>query len=181
MYLLIFLLLGFSPIFSEENTSRFDRFGMKVAPLSIGSALHTSTFPVSFYMANKNNYIISFGFDQNKSIIPYTTTNYCSDAHSSIISYRNFAREIGGHLGFGQLFPIQEINEYNDPLVHLGYLLEFSAGYVLDQNPIFNRNWYIGFNPQIILEYNMFLFTMGLYIDTSLFIAANVGFGFLLK
>ncbi|MGL4388290.1 MAG: hypothetical protein ACRCTJ_02735, partial [Brevinema sp.] len=126
--------------------------------------------------ANKKNYIISFGFDFNRSVIPHSSTSISEDGLEVSISHRIFTLEIGGHLGFGQLFLV---GEKSKDQLHIGYLLEFSAGYVTE--PQYNRRYYIGLNPQMLIEYNMLLFSLGLYVDTSLFVSVHVGFGFILK
>ncbi|MGL4563186.1 MAG: hypothetical protein ACRCVW_04950 [Brevinema sp.] len=158
---------------TKANEYKFDRFGMNILPLSIGSAIYSSGFPTSFYLANKKNYIISFGIDYNKSLVKYGVTIEDSQTQQVVISFLT-SWEIGGHIGFGQLFPLKKNKK-----IHLGYLIELSAGYV--HNSEYNTPFYIGFQPKFILEYDTFLFTFGVYIDTSLFISSVAGFGFLLK
>ncbi|MGL5955872.1 MAG: hypothetical protein ACRC0X_04610 [Brevinema sp.] len=154
--LLLIVLLSSGPIFAQEtvpNTS-YHRFGMNVLPLTFGLGLSSDIFPLSFYLANDLNKILSFGLNLGYGY--------------------NENLQIGGFFGFGKM----KATSY-EPKLHLGYLLEFGAGYA--SNSPFLPNFYISFTPNFILEINQFLFKVGLYVDTSLIITARVGFGFLLN
>ncbi|MDK2818819.1 MAG: hypothetical protein KFW21_05155 [Spirochaetota bacterium] len=158
--LLLFLLIAtHNTVFSQEENKQIDtsyhRFGMNILSLGGGFGVNGSGFPLSFYLANDLQQIISFGLDWG--ITPF-----------------DFGIQLGMHVGFGKM----KATSYN-PRLNLGYLIEFSAGYSTESLLI--PYTYIGFSPNFILEIDQFIFKAGLYIDTSLIVTANVGIGFLLK
>ena len=156
--LVLLLVVTHTNTFSQEgnkeiNTS-YHRFGMDILTIGYGYGMMISLPPLSFYLANDLQQIVSFGADY------------------SITPYGGF--QIGAHVGFGEMYASK-----SNKKLSLGYLMEFSAGFSSD--PIFLPGMYIGFSPNFILEIDQFVFKAGLYIDTSLIVTANVGVGFLLK
>ncbi|MGL4388799.1 MAG: hypothetical protein ACRCTJ_05355 [Brevinema sp.] len=149
------------------NKNKFTRFGMNVLPLSMGVGLHLSLFPLAFYIANENNNLISFGLDVG------FVRNYNNSVHPRDNYVPSYNTQFGAHVGYGKL-----TQSRRNPHIHVGYLVEFHAGYA--PNSIIGLPFYIGFHPKFVLETKMFLFTVGLYVDTSLLITSTVGLGFLL-
>ena len=143
----------FSQEGNKEINTKFHRFGMDILTIGYGYGVMISLPPLSFYLANDLNQIISFGLKGGFSIAGF---------------------QMGGSVGFGKMYASK-----SNKKLSLGYLMEFSAGFSSD--PIFLPGMYIGFSPNFILEIDKFIFKAGLYIDTSLIVTANVGIGFLLK
>ena len=162
--LVLLLVVTHTNAFSQEgnkeiNTS-YHRFGMNILTIGLGFGANGSGFPLSFYLANDLNQIISFGVD-----FGFTPFSNVEGSDGS---------QIGAHVGFGKM----KVSSSN-PKLSLGYLIEFSGG--LSTGALFLPYMYIGFSPNFILEIDKFVFKAGLYIDTSLIVTANVGIGFLLK
>ena len=157
--LVLLLVVTHTNTFSQEGNkeinTKFHRFGMTI--LSVGYGYGGSVSPLSFYVANDLNQIISFGFDVG---IGLDSTGY----------------QLGVHVGFGKM----KATSYN-PNLYLGYLIEFSTGYSSFSMSSLIPRAYIGFSPNFILEIDQFLFRTGLYVDTSLVVNITVGIGFLLK
>ena len=162
--LLVLLLVVTTNTFSQEGNKEIDtsyhRFGMNVLTLGAGFGAYASVFPLSFYVANDLQQIISFGVDLG--ITPYGSS---SDENGF---------QTGFHIGFGKM----NLSASN-PRLYLGYLIEFSAGF--STGALFLPGMYIGFSPNFVLEIDQFFFKAGLYVDTSLIVTATVGIGFLLK
>ncbi|MGL4388291.1 MAG: hypothetical protein ACRCTJ_02740 [Brevinema sp.] len=195
--LILLYLINLTQITFGTENSKFNRFGMGILSGGVGLGLHVNIFPLSFYIANEKNQIISFGVDFNFSVANQailinkiiSTQSFNSDVAS--ISYdkieamtSSFSQKtsstilqsfgIGAHIGYGKLFPSK-----NHTTLHYGYLFDFSTGYT--KNAVHNLPFYIGFSPQFILEIDMFLFSIGVYADTSLTITTTMTIGFLLK
>lgn len=193
-YLLIIYILLFSiNTFTQENNDdkKFNRFGMEVLGPDLGFGFHWSPFPLSFFVANAQNEIISFGLDLNisflgnnnlipdvKKMISHSDPNDSFDNSFDFFEFKNFeisgAIGIGIHIGYGKMYPTK-----TNPNLHVGYLLDFSVGYAM--NSIIKLPFYVGFSPNFILEIDQFLFKAGIYADTSATITGTIGIGFLLK
>ncbi|MGL4563185.1 MAG: hypothetical protein ACRCVW_04945 [Brevinema sp.] len=185
-FFIIFMTLhnnSFSTDMVEDHGSKtFNRFGMSILSPSLGFGFHWNIFPLGFYVANQNNQIISFGLDFNLSpsedmfkIGQILTTESVSDFENlPNRKQRSFGWEIGVHIGYGKMF--QSKTKHN---LYYGYLFEFSSGYA--HNTVHYLPFYLGFSPQFILEIDMFLFAVGVYIDTSMTVTSTTSIGFLLK
>ena len=162
--LVLLLVVTHTNTFSQEGNKEIDtsyhRFGMNILTLGLGFGANGSGFPLSFYLANDLNQIISFGVD-----FGFTPFSNIEGSDGS---------QIGAHVGFGKM----KVSSSN-PKLSLGYLIEFSGGF--STGALFLPYIYVGFSPNFILEINKFVFKAGLYIDTSLIVTATVGIGFLLK
>ena len=162
--LLLLLIVTHTNIFSQEENKKIDtnyhRFGMNILTIGSGLGFNGSGFPLSFYLANDLQEIISFGVDIGET--PY---NFDTEEKGY---------QLGMHVGFGKM----KLSSSN-PKLYLGYLIEFSVG--ISSAPIFLPYTYMGFSPNFILEIDQFIFKTGLYIDTSLIVNITVGIGFLLK
>ena len=143
----------FSQEGNKEINTKFHRFGMDILTIGYGYGVMISLPPLSFYLANDLNQIISFGLKGGFSIAGF---------------------QMGGSVGFGEMYASK-----SNKKLSLGYLMEFSAGFT--SAPIFLPYMYMGFSPNFILEIDQFIFKTGLYIDTSLIVNVTVGIGFLLK
>ncbi|MGL4676684.1 MAG: hypothetical protein ACRCWI_03345 [Brevinema sp.] len=165
--LVLMVLLSSAPIFAQEKEAKIDtsytRFGMNVLPLGYGLGASLDIFPLSFYVANDLNQILSFGLNVGLGF------NYLRHLNTLELNL-----QLGGFFGFGKM----KATSYNSNL-HVGYLIEFGAGYA--SNAPWLPGFYISFTPNFILEIDQFLFKVGVYVDTSMIITARVGFGFLLK
>ena len=162
--LVLLLVVTHTNAFSQEGNKEintdYHRFGMNILTIGSGLGLNGSGFPLSFYLANDLQQIVSFGVD-------FGETPYNFDTETK-------GYQLGAHVGFGKM----KLSSSN-PKLYLGYLIEFSAG--LSSAPIFLPYMYMGFSPNFILEIDQFIFKTGLYIDTSLIVNVTVGIGFLLK
>lgn len=155
LLLSIFISLSLTSYTQEKNEEidlSFHRFGMNVASLGVGIGITISPFPLSFYIANDLQQIISFGID---------------------FGY-NSSFSVGIHFGYGKMYQSKSSNSN----LYLGYLMEFSGGYTPAG---FLGGAYLGFSPNFILEINQFVFKLGAYVDTSLVITGTVGLGFLIN
>ena len=156
--LVLLLVVTHTNTFSQEgnkeiNTS-YHRFGMDILTIGYGYGMMISLPPLSFYLANDLNQIISFGLKGGFSIAGF---------------------QMGGSVGFGEMYASK-----SNKKLSLGYLMEFSAGGIIGPSS-YPLPFYVDFSPNFILEIDQFIFKAGLYVDTSLIINANVGIGFLLK
>ncbi|MGL4394281.1 MAG: hypothetical protein ACRCS8_03550 [Brevinema sp.] len=141
------------------NKSVFNRFGMTVLPMSFGFGANTPLFPISIVIANENNALITFGLETSTRSLKFWDNST--------------PKQYGVYIGGGKLYPSSRNNK-----IHMGYLFEFSGGYAPET--IIGYPFYIGFHPQFVLETKSFLFTLGVYIDTSLIITPTIGLGFLI-
>ena len=161
--LLLLLVITHTNTFSQEGNkeinTKFHRFGMNLITMGYGRGVSMSMLPLSIYLANDLNQIISFGL------------------HGAVTP-EGFG-QLGGTVGYGKMYTSK-----SNKKLSLGYLMEVSAGGVLyfyNYSSYKGLPFYVGFSPNFILEINQFVFKAGFYVDTSLIVTANVGIGFLLK
>ncbi len=172
--LLIALLLS-APVFAKEQDikSKYYRFGMNILPLSYGYGISLDGI-TSFYVANDNYDIISFGFNTSfRFRFTDAVVSVASSSESMLEETPLLIVQAGVFAGFGKLYPVK-----SNSALHIGYLINFHAGY---SSHGFMPYSYLGIEPAFALEIDQFIFKLGFYVDTSLVITSKAGFGFLLK